>query len=97
MYVRVKREKLCVFLLTEASDSILEIKSKLQRHLDKDPLDMKLVNVGNGQDFDDAKTLKDLHIQNDDVLGLCLRKEATAEDDAVWEELKITEPPASGQ
>lgn len=35
MYVRVKREKLCIFLLTEASESILEIKSKLQRHLDK--------------------------------------------------------------
>lgn len=35
MYVRVKREKLCIFVLTEASESILEIKAKLQRHLDK--------------------------------------------------------------
>lgn len=35
MYVRVKREKLCIFLLAEASESVLEIKSKLQRHLDK--------------------------------------------------------------
>lgn len=56
---------------------------------------MKLVNIGTGQDLDDAKTLKELHVQNDDVLGLCLRKETNADDDPVWEDLVITEPPAS--
>lgn len=58
---------------------------------------MKLVNVITGQDLEDSKTLTDLHIQNDDVLGLCLRTETNADEDPTWEELLITEPGVSGQ
>lgn len=58
---------------------------------------MKLVNAGTGQDLDDSKTLKDLQIQNDDILGLCLRKDTNADEDPAWDELDITEPPPSGQ
>lgn len=53
---------------------------------------MKLVNISTGQDLEDSKTLKDLHIQNDDVLGLCLRTETNADEDPAWEDLLIAEP-----
>jgi hypothetical protein len=105
MYVRVKRQKTTIFLLTSLQESVLEVKSKLQKHLDgkvrstlstrmpqlasqrigtsrssavtQDPADMKLVKVSTGGDLDDARTLADLKIQNDDVLGLCFKTEAS--------------------
>lgn len=35
MYVRVKREKITYFIQADPSDTILELKEKLQEHLDK--------------------------------------------------------------
>lgn len=37
---------------------------------------MKLVLVSTGVELDDAKLLSDLKVQNDDVVGLCYKKEA---------------------
>jgi len=37
MYIRIKREKLTVFLLVEATDTVLEVKQKLQQLLNKVP------------------------------------------------------------
>lgn len=100
MYVRVKRQKVTIFLQTETWESVLEVKSKLQKHLDKvrvylitlwivctvlhlivllqDPLDMKLVHVPTGQELEDSRTLSDLKVQNDEVLGLCFKKDTSA-------------------
>jgi hypothetical protein len=37
---------------------------------------MKLVVKSTGAELEDAKTLSDLKVQNDDVIGLCYRKAA---------------------
>ena len=44
----------------------------------QDPLDMKLVHVPTGQELEDSRTLSDLKVQNDEVLGLCFKKETSA-------------------
>jgi hypothetical protein len=44
----------------------------------QDPLDMKLVHVSTGQELDDSRSLADLKVQNDEVLGLCFKKETSA-------------------
>jgi hypothetical protein len=46
------------------------------RYAFQDPEDMKLVLVSTGVELDDAKLLSDLKVQNDDVVGLCYKKEA---------------------
>lgn len=37
--------------------------------------DMKLVHMTNRTDMDDADTVSGLKVENDDVLGLCYRRE----------------------
>lgn len=36
---------------------------------------MKLIKVATGEELDDARTLAEHKVQNDDVLGLCFKKE----------------------
>ena len=43
----------------------------------QDPEDMKLVLISTGVELEDAKLISDLKVQNDDVVGLCYRKEGT--------------------
>lgn len=44
----------------------------------QDPLDMKLVHVLTGQELEDSRSLSDLKVQNDEVLGLCFKKDTSA-------------------
>lgn len=44
---------------------------------EQDPEDMKLILVKNGVELDDAKLLSDLHVQNDDEIGLCFKVQST--------------------
>ena len=57
MYVRVKHKKVTYFLHVEPSDSILEVKEKLQA-LSEQPVDQqRLTLVSTGQVLEDGKTL----------------------------------------
>jgi hypothetical protein len=44
----------------------------------QDPLDMKLIHVSSGHELEDAKTLLDHKVQNDDIIGLCYKKETSS-------------------
>ena len=39
---------------------------------------MKLVHVLTGQELEDSRSLSDLKVQNDEVLGLCFKKDTSA-------------------
>jgi hypothetical protein len=39
---------------------------------------MKLIHVSTGQELEDSRSLSDLKVQNDDVFGLCFKKETSA-------------------
>mmetsp|Transcript_9000 Transcript_9000/g.16763 ORF Transcript_9000/g.16763 Transcript_9000/m.16763 type:complete len:107 (+) Transcript_9000:462-782(+) len=68
MYVRVKREKITYFIQADPSDTILELKEKLQEHLDKLPEEQRLLK--DDTPLEDAKSLAEYRIENDDVLAL---------------------------
>eukprot|EP00198_Chlamydomonas_reinhardtii_P004821 XP_001694157.1 predicted protein [Chlamydomonas reinhardtii] len=69
MYVRVKRQKTTYFLHVEPTDTVLEVKQKLQELVDQPPESQQLFK---GQAvLEDARKLIDLKVENDDVLALC--------------------------
>ncbi|GAQ85952.1 ubiquitin family protein [Klebsormidium nitens] len=70
MYVRVKHKKVTYFLHVEPSDSILEVKEKLQA-LSEQPVDQqRLTLVSTGQVLEDGKTLAEQKVENDAVVAL---------------------------
>lgn len=84
MYVRVKRQKTTYFLHVEPTDTVLEVKQKLQELVDMQPESQQLLK----EQFvlDDAKKLNDLKVENDDVLALCFMQ-----PDGSWEPVDISE------
>jgi len=68
MYVRVKREKITYFIQADPSDTILELKEKLQELIDQLPEEQRLLK--DDTPLEDAKSLAEYRIENDDVLAL---------------------------
>ncbi|XP_075474512.1 uncharacterized protein LOC142505419 isoform X2 [Primulina tabacum] len=84
MYIRVKREKTTYFLQCVPSETILQIKEKLQELIDQPAKNQKLILMSNREVLDDSKSLADQKVENDAVVGLTLRK-----DDNEFEEVNI--------
>mmetsp|Transcript_30945 Transcript_30945/g.63853 ORF Transcript_30945/g.63853 Transcript_30945/m.63853 type:complete len:95 (+) Transcript_30945:64-348(+) len=84
MYVRVKRRKQTFFLHVEPTDTILELKSKLQDLVEQPPEKQQLLK--DTTVLEDAKKLADLKVENDDVLAVTFMQ-----DDGTWEEVDITQ------
>ncbi|KAG1678871.1 hypothetical protein FOA52_003539 [Chlamydomonas sp. UWO 241] len=82
MYIRVKRLKQTFFLHVEATDTVLEVKSKLQDLVEQPPEKQQLLKGTTV--LEDAKKLADLKIENDDVLAV------TFMTPSGWEEVDIT-------
>lgn len=78
MYIRCKRKKVTVFLQVEPTDTVLEVKAKLQALLDQDPASIQL-RKEDGAVLDDARRLSDLRVENDDVVAMCYRQEGESE------------------
>lgn len=74
MYVRIKREKLTVFLHVDPTDTIAQLKSKLQELLQKPAEDVRLYKEGVALEED--KSLAELRVENDDELAVAYRLEA---------------------
>ncbi|MEW5305986.1 MAG: hypothetical protein WDW38_009916 [Sanguina aurantia] len=68
MYIRVKRKKTTIFLHVDATDTVLEVKQKLQELVEQAPESQQLYK--NGTLLEDSKKLTDLKIENDDVLAM---------------------------
>uniref|UniRef100_A0A061RKD2 Ubiquitin-like protein n=1 Tax=Tetraselmis sp. GSL018 TaxID=582737 RepID=A0A061RKD2_9CHLO len=87
MYIRVKRHKRTIFLQVEPTDTVLEVKHKLQDLCEQPPENQQLFK--DEVKLDDARRLAEVHVENDDVLALTLMKE-----DGTFEEIDITSPEA---
>lgn len=84
MYVRVKRSKTTIFLHVEPTDTVLEVKQKLQELVQQAPDTQRLYLEKNM--LEDAKQLADLKVENDDVLALTYQL-----TDGSWEDINIVE------
>ncbi|KAL4432808.1 hypothetical protein ABPG77_008134 [Micractinium sp. CCAP 211/92] len=77
MYVRVKREKLTVFLHCDGTDTVAQIKSKLQELLQKPAEEQRLFKGGVA--LEEEKTLAELNVANDDELAVAYKLEGSDE------------------
>ncbi|KAL3147744.1 hypothetical protein ABBQ32_002485 [Trebouxia sp. C0010 RCD-2024] len=84
MYVRVKRNKTTIFLHVEPTDTVLEVKQKLQELVQQGPETQRLY-LGKTM-LEDAKQLAELKVENDDVLALTYQL-----SDGSWEDVNIAE------
>lgn len=84
MYIRCKRKKVTVFLQVEPTDTVLEVKAKLQALVNQDPASLQLQK--DGVVLEDAKKLADLKVDNDDIVAMCYKTE-----DGTFEAVDITE------
>ncbi|KAL4853417.1 Elongin-B [Chlorella vulgaris] len=81
MYVRVKREKLTVFMHLDPTDTIAVLKDKLQELVQKPAADQQLYKEG--VLLEDDKTLAELRVENDDELAVAYRSEGKPESLAI--------------
>ncbi|KAJ9506499.1 ubiquitin-related domain-containing protein [Haematococcus lacustris] len=70
MYVRVKRKKQTIFLHVEPTDTVLEVKQKLQELVDQPPENQQLLK--GTMLLEDAKKIAEMKVENDDILALTL-------------------------
>ncbi|KAL0013485.1 hypothetical protein SO802_000554 [Lithocarpus litseifolius] len=90
MYIRVKRHKTTYFIRCDPTETVLDIKEKLQVLIDQPVNNQRLILVGTGptgEVLEDSKTLADHKVENDSVVALTLRK-----DDNEFEEVDIVRP-----
>nr|POE68764.1 ubiquitin-like protein [Quercus suber] len=92
MYIRVKRSKTTYFIRCDPTETVLDIKEKLQVLIDQPVNNQRLILVGTGEVLEDSKTLADHKVENDSVVALTLRK-----DDNEFEEVDIVRPNDFGQ
>lgn len=81
LYVRVKRANQTIFLNSEPTDTVHDLKTKLSGITKVAPDSLRL--VFNSNTLDESKSLNDLKIENDNVLYLVYKKEGTNEFEEV--------------
>mmetsp|Transcript_18554 Transcript_18554/g.25718 ORF Transcript_18554/g.25718 Transcript_18554/m.25718 type:complete len:102 (+) Transcript_18554:351-656(+) len=91
MYVRVKRQKQTIFLHVEASETVLELKQKVQALTDQPADEQRLFLEGNL--LDDAKSLAELKVGNDAIIALIYKID---DENATWEDIDIYSVNADG-
>ncbi|XP_051148261.1 uncharacterized protein LOC127263328 [Andrographis paniculata] len=87
MYIRVKRNKSTYFLQCLPSETIQQIKEKLQQLIDQPAADQRLILMPNQEVLDNLKSLAEQKVENDAVVALTLRK-----DDDEFEDVNIERP-----
>lgn len=111
MYVRVKRARTTMFLHVEPTETVLELKAKIQLATDGDdcpggyPPSRQRLLVGPGwhSALEDARQLQELKVENDMCIALVLLNKVDPPDGSPegtepteeWEEVRIEEPGAS--
>ena len=111
MYVRVKRAKTTMFLHVDPSETVMELKQKIQAATDSEetpggvPIDRQRLLAGPTfeQALEDARQLQELKVENDMCIALVLLNKVDppegspegTEPTEEWEEVRIEEPGAS--
>eukprot|EP00249_Psilotum_nudum_P012858 c24010_g1_i1 orf=146-445(-) len=87
MFIRVKRKKATFFIQCDPSETVLQIKAKVQcltdTHVDK----QRLTLVSTQSILKDAKTLAEQKVENDAIVALTLKTE-----NGEWEDVDIQKP-----
>ncbi|XP_057843594.1 uncharacterized protein LOC131052990 isoform X2 [Cryptomeria japonica] len=87
MFIRVKRKKTTYFIHCDPSETILDIKQKLQSLTDQPTRDQCLILLPSEQVLEDAKTLAAQKVENDAVVALTFRQE-----NGQFEDVNIEKP-----
>jgi transcription elongation factor B subunit 2 len=75
MYIRVKRQRSTIFLHVEPTETVLEVKQKVQQ-LTEQPAENQRLYL-DGVNLDDAKTLAEVKVDNDAVLAVVFKLNGT--------------------
>lgn len=86
MYVRVKRQKTTYFVHCESSETVLQLKGKIQAITNQDAARVMLKNAKD-VDLTDAETLQQQQIDNDAELHMIFKT-----DDDSWEPVEVQRP-----
>ncbi|EFJ10165.1 hypothetical protein SELMODRAFT_128652 [Selaginella moellendorffii] len=73
MFIRVKRKKTTYFLHCDPSETVLEIKQKLQALSENHVDDQRLILIANKLVLEDHKTLADQKVENDAIVAMTLK------------------------
>eukprot|EP00879_Flechtneria_rotunda_P028836 GHRR01031067.1.p1 GENE.GHRR01031067.1~~GHRR01031067.1.p1 ORF type:complete len:112 (+),score=28.86 GHRR01031067.1:293-628(+) len=86
MYIRVKRKKTTVFLQVEPTDTVLEVKQKLQALVEWPPHKLQLFKEPHNQPtvLEDAKKLADLRVENDEVVAMAYLQDGRLRHKTLW-------------
>jgi transcription elongation factor B subunit 2 len=84
MYVRVKRQRTTLFLHVEPTDTVLQVKTKIEDLLQAAPANQRLYK--DGALLEDGRSLAELRVETDDELALALRQEG-APGGGLWADL----------
>uniref|UniRef100_A0A7N0UUE6 Ubiquitin-like domain-containing protein n=1 Tax=Kalanchoe fedtschenkoi TaxID=63787 RepID=A0A7N0UUE6_KALFE len=87
MYIRVKRHKTTYFLQCDPTETVLELKQKLETLIDQPVNDQCLILLASGDVLNDSRTLADQKVENDCIVALTFRK-----DDGEFEDINIVQP-----
>ncbi|KAH9329822.1 hypothetical protein KI387_001930, partial [Taxus chinensis] len=87
MFIRVKRKKTTYFIHCDPTETILEIKQKLQSLTDHPMRDQRLILLSTEQVLEDVKTLAAQKVENDAVVALTTRQE-----NGEFEDINIEKP-----
>ncbi|EKX39920.1 hypothetical protein GUITHDRAFT_113913 [Guillardia theta CCMP2712] len=89
MYVRIKRQRRTIFLSCEPSDTFSKLKAKVASISSTEPDKVRLLTIVDQINCEDAKTLRDLKIEDGAILALVL---PDSSKDGGWESIDIVEP-----
>lgn len=87
MFIRVKRKKTTYFIHCDPTETVLEIKQKLESLTDHPVGDQRLILLSTEQVLEDTKTLAQQKVENDAGVALTLRQ-----DDGEFENINIEKP-----
>jgi hypothetical protein len=91
MYIRVKRKNQTIFLYTDQTEKIADVKGKIAK-INEHPAD-QLALIFNDHRLEDDKTVADAKIENDNIVFLVYKKEGSND----FEEVDIQKTKTEGE
>ncbi|KAI5080629.1 hypothetical protein GOP47_0003812 [Adiantum capillus-veneris] len=74
MHIRVKRKKTTYFVHCEPSDTVLQVKNKLEALTDSPASNQRLILMDSHHVLDDGQTLAQQQVENNSIIALTLKK-----------------------
>jgi len=84
MYIRCKRTNQTIFLYVEPSDTVVDVRKKISAIVKTPHDNVRLLSIDQ-KPLDDAKTLSDYKVENDNIVYWVQHKDGAAD----WEEVNL--------